>query len=255
MTLSAVVLTRNEEKHILDCLASVRSFADELLVFDSQSTDRTVELAQTAGARVESRPFDNYAGQRNASLEAARGDWVFFIDADERADEAVGREIKGEIARIESEKSDTSLFWIPRKNYIFGKWIQHTGWSPDYQPRVMRKGRAHFDPARPVHELVIAEGGAIYLASPLVHYNYETLAQFRKKQAHYTRFEAQQMVQAGIRPRLRSYVSMPVREFARRFISLEGYRDGLHGLLLSALMAYYAFWRQVWAAEMWRMKT
>jgi hypothetical protein len=86
----------------------------------------------------------------------------------------------------------------------------------------------------------------------LVHYNYETLAQFRNKQVRYTRFEAQQMYQAGIRPRLRSFVSMPVREFARRFISLRGYRDGLHGLTLSVLMAYYAFWRQVWLSEMWQ---
>jgi glycosyltransferase involved in cell wall biosynthesis len=129
-----------------------------MLVFDSQSSDRTVELALAEGARVESRTFDNYAGQRNASLEAAHGDWVFFIDADERADNTVGEEILSEIARIEREGGDTSLFWIPRKNYIFGKWIQHTGWSPDYQPRVLRKGHARFDPARPVHELVIAEG-------------------------------------------------------------------------------------------------
>lgn len=252
MTLSVIVLTRNEEKNIRDCLASVQSFADEIIVFDSLSTDRTVELAHAAGARVEQRAFDNYAGQRNASIDAARGDWIFFIDADERADELVEQEIKAEIARIEHEGSNTSLFWIPRKNYIFGKWIQHTGWSPDYQPRVLRKKHAHFDPARPVHELVIAEGTDLYLKTPLVHYNYETLAQFRKKQVQYTKFEAQQMYQEGIRPRLRSYLSMPVREFVRRFVTLQGYRDGLHGLALSGLMAYYAFWRQVWLADLYK---
>lgn len=252
MTLSVVVLTRNEAKHIAACLASVRSFADELLVFDSVSTDNTVGLAQAAGARVETRPFDNYAGQRNAAIEAARGDWIFFIDADERADESVGAEIKGEIARIERDGLDTALFWIPRKNYIFGKWIQHTGWSPDFQPRVLRKGRARFDPARPVHELVLTEGSELYLKSRLVHYNYETVAQFRKKQTQYTMFEAQQMFQAGVHPRLRSYASMPVREFIRRFVTLQGYRDGMHGLVLSALMAFYAFRRQVWLAQMWQ---
>lgn len=252
MTLSVIVLTRNEEKHITACLVSVRSFADDLLVFDSFSTDRTVELAQGMGARVESRPFDNYAGQRNAAIEAARGDWIFFIDADERADESVGAEIKGEIARIERDNLDTALLWVPRKNYIFGKWIQHTGWSPDFQPRVLRKGRARFDPARPVHELVLADGGKLYLKSRLVHYNYENLAQFRKKQRQYTKFEAQEMFQAGIHPRFRSYASMPVREFIRRFVTLQGYRDGLHGLALSALMAFYAFRRQVWLAQMWR---
>lgn len=250
--LSVVVLTFNEAKHIRDCLASVRAFADEMLVYDSGSTDSTAEISHQAGARVETRPFDNYAAQRNAALVAARGEWVFFIDADERADAGVGAEIRGEISRIENTNSNEVLFWIPRKNYIFGKWIQHTGWSPDYQPRVLRKARARFDPNRPVHELVLADGGELYLKQPLVHYNYETLAQFRAKQKRYTQFEAREMFEQNTHPRLRSYISMPAREFFRRFIFLQGYRDGLHGLALSSLMAYYAFWRQVWLAQMWR---
>lgn len=252
--LSIIVLTLDEVKHIQPCLDSVRGFADELLVFDSAVNPRVVELAKTSGARVAQRKFDNYAAQRNAAMEAAVGDWIFFIDVDERADKLVGQEIRDAISRIESTGSDEVLFWIPRRNYIFGKWIRHTGWSPDYQPRVLKKGRAWFDPARPVHELVIAQGGELYLKNPLTHFNYETLAQFRAKQLKYTRYEAQIMVAEGIRPRRRSYISMPLREFFRRFVSLQGYRDGLHGLWLSALMAYYAFWRQVWAAELANQK-
>lgn len=252
MMLSVVVLARNEAKHIRDCLESARSFADELLVFDSNSTDATAPIARDAGARVEARTFDNYAGQRNAAIEAANGDWVFFIDADERANVEIGQEIRGEISRIEKTLSGTTLFWIPRKNYIFGKWIQHTGWSPDYQPRVLKKGQAWFDPSRPVHELVVTQGAELYLKQPLVHYNYETLAGFRTKQESYTRFEAEALVAAVGKPRLRSVISIPAREFARRYISLQGYRDGWHGLALSWLMAYYAFWRQVWAREMAR---
>jgi len=254
MSLSVVVLTYNEEKHIRECLDSVRSFADEMLVFDSRSTDQTAGIAQAAGARVEVRSFDNYASQRNAALDAAQGDWIFFIDADERATDEVGKEITGEISRIHNTMGNSVLFWIPRRNYIFGKWIRHSGWSPDYQPRVLKKGKAYFDPARPVHELVIADGGELYLQAPLIHFNYETLAQFRAKQEKYTHFEAQRMFEQGIRPRLRSYISMPAREFSRRFISLQGYRDGLYGLELSTLMAYYAFWRQVWLAQLWQGK-
>lgn len=260
--LSVIVLTFNEERHIRACLESVRAFADELLVFDSGSTDRTIVIARETGARVETRPFDDYAGQRNAAMDAARGDWIFFIDADERANAAIGQEICDEILRIENATGnwnetafvpyETALFWIPRKNYIFGKWIQHTGWSPDYQPRVLKKGRAWFDPSRPVHELVVTQGDELYLKQPLTHYNYETLAQFRAKQKRYTQFEAQRMFEEGVRPRLRSFLSMPAREFVRRFIRLQGYRDGLRGLTLSVLMAYYAFWRQVWLAELWR---
>lgn len=255
MSLSVVVLTRNEEKHIRECLDSVRGFADELLVFDSNSTDRTQAMAREAGARVETRAFDNYAGQRNAAMEQARGDWIFFIDADERATERVGKEICGEISRIQTTMLGETLLWIPRKNYIFGKWIQHAGWSPDYQPRVLKKGKAYFDPTRPVHELVIPNGGEVYLQEPLIHYNYETREQFRTKQVKYTEFEAQQMYEEGIHARRRSYLSMPAREFVRRYVTLEGYRDGWHGLELSGLMAYYAYKRQVWLAEMWRNKT
>lgn len=251
-TLSVVVLTRNEAKHIRACLESVRAFADEMLVFDSCSTDETTEIARDAGASVETRPFDNYAAQRNAALEAAHGDWTFFLDADERADEAVGKEVRDTISHIENTMSDTVLFWIPRRNYIIGKWIQHTGWSPDFQPRVLKRGKAHFDPARPVHELVIADGAELYLVEPLVHYNYETFAQFREKQVRYTKFEAQEMFERGIHPRLRSFISMPAREFVRRWISLQGYRDGGQGFVLSVAMAYYAFRRQAWAAELWR---
>lgn len=252
--LSVIVLTLNEAKHIRACLESVQSFADELLVLDSASVDETAALAQAVGARIVTRLFDNYAAQRNAALEYARGDWIFFIDADERANERLGKEIRARISHSENAMTEQVLFWVPRQNYIFGKWIRHTGWAPDYQPRVLKKGRARFDTARPVHELVIADGKQDYLETPLVHYNYETLAQFRRKQIRYTRFEAQMMAAEGIRPRWRSYPSAPAREFYRRFIALSGYRDGLHGLGLSLLMAYYAFWRQVWAAELARQK-
>ena len=244
MTLSAVVLTRNEEKHIRECLASVQDFANELLVLDSYSTDRTAALAQEMGARVESRAFDDYPNQRNAALELARGDWIFFIDADERATPAVGAEI------CAATSGPMVGYWIPRRNFIFGKEIRHTGWSPDYQPRVLRKGRARFDPAREVHELVLWDGEVGYLGEPLIHYNYESLAQFRKKQIQYTQYEAQIWYAEGKRARGRGFVGQPLREFLRRFITLQGWRDGGYGLLLSVLMAYYAFVRQ---RLLWKM--
>jgi glycosyltransferase involved in cell wall biosynthesis len=238
MSLSVVVLTRNEEKHIRDCLLSVRDWADELVVLDSHSTDRTIERAREVGARIEFRAFDNYPNQRNAALELARGDWIFFIDADERATPAVGQEIQSAI-----HNSPFVGFWIPRRNIIFGKEIRFTGWSPDYQPRVLKKGFARFDPAREVHELVLWDGQAGHLREPLIHYNYETLAQFHTKQVKYTRYEAQVWYAEGKRARWRGALGQPVREFFRRYIALQGWRDGGHGLLLSALMAYYAFVR------------
>ena len=271
MTLSVMVLTHNEEKHIRDCLASVRDLADELLVLDDFSADRTTAIAREMGARVEQRKLDNFPNQRNHAIELARGDWMFFIDADERATSAVGREIREKIdavnskfqiqnskfgvdirqSEIENQQSEIVGFWIPRRNIIFGKEIRYTGWSPDYQPRVMKKGFARFDPAREVHELVLWHGTTGNLREPLIHYNYETLAQFRAKQDKYTRYEAQVWFAEGKRAHWRGVMGQPVREFFRRFVSLQGWRDGGHGFALSALMAYYAFvrWKMLRAME------
>lgn len=248
--LSVIVLTKNEEKHIQACLDSVRALADELLVLDSNSTDRTSEIARQAGARVECRAFDNYPNQRNHAIDLARGDWIFFIDADERATPAVATEVQSVTLRGDLQMAG---YWIPRRNIIFGKEIRFTGWSPDYQPRVLRKGKARFDPARQVHELVLWDGAVGYLREPLIHLNYETLAQFRAKQIKYTQYEAQVWFNEGKRAHLRGVIGQPVREFLRRYISLQGWRDGAHGFLLSALMAYYAFVRWKMLRELGRM--
>jgi glycosyltransferase involved in cell wall biosynthesis len=243
--LSVIILTHNEEKHIRDCIASVRDFADEVIVLDDFSTNRVPEMARELGARVEQRKLDNFPNQRNHAINLARGEWIFFIDADERATPALGTEIQNAI-----RDSQFVGFWIPRRNIIFGKEIRHTGWSPDYQPRVLCKGRARFDPERQVHELILWDGEVGYLREPLIHFNYETLAQFRAKQIKYTRYEAQVWFNEGKRAHKRGFVGQPIREFLRRYISLQGWRDGGHGLWLSALMAYYAFVRQKMLWEM-----
>jgi glycosyltransferase involved in cell wall biosynthesis len=255
VTLSVAILTHNEQKHIGECIASVRDFADELLVLDDYSTDRTADIARKMGARVESRKLDNFPNQRNTAIALARGDWIFFIDADERATPAVGHEIREVIADRDSQsaiggQSSSVGFWIPRRNIILGKEIRFAGWSPDYQPRVLKKGCARFDPTREVHELVLWDGEVGYLRKPLIHYNYETLAQFRAKQIKYTRYEAQVWFAEGKRAHGRGVIGQPVREFFRRYVSLQGWRDGGHGLLLSGLMAYYAFVRWQMLREM-----
>lgn len=249
--LSVVILTLDESRNIRDCLDSVRMFADDLLVFDSGSGDGTAESARTGGARVVERQFDTYPKQRNAALDAALYDWVFFIDADERANEKVGEEIRRAIVQSEAGPNGAVLFWIPRRNFIFGKWIKHTGWSPDYQPRLLFKPSARFDPERPVHELVLAKGPEDFLKEPLIHYNYESFKQFRAKQESYSRYEADALYRQGLRPRPRSWMGAPLREFYRRFITLQGYKDGFHGLVLSLLMGFYAFRRTQLLARAW----
>lgn len=231
--LVTVVLTRDEERHLPDCLESLR-WADELLVFDSYSQDRTVDIAREMGARVVQHPFVNYAEQRQAALEAAGGDWVFFVDADERATPALAAEVRQVI-----RQASPVGWWVPRRNIIVGRWIRHAGWYPDYQLRLMRPGRARYDPSREVHELVILRGEEGRLQSELIHYNYDTWGEFLRKQMRYAPLEARVLRKQGVRARPHHLLLQPLREFRRRYVTLQGYKDGLHGLLLSLLMAWY----------------
>ena len=232
--LTAVILTYNEEKHLPDCLTSL-AWAPEVVVFDSFSTDRTLDIARAAGARVMQRKFDHYAGQRNAALESVQSEWVLFVDADERSTPALAHAIQ------EVLTGPQAGWWLPRHNYIFGKLTQHAGWYPDYQLRLLRRAQAHYDPGHPVHEIVKLEGEAGYLSTPLVHLNYETVTEFMAKQKDYAAYDAQGLAAAGIRAKTHHLVLQPVRHFYWRWIQLAGWRGGWHGLRLSLLMSYFEF--------------
>ncbi len=230
--LCAIVLTLNEEKHLPACLASL-AWADDVLVFDSFSTDRTLDIAHAHGARVIQRRFDNYAAQRQAALQATTAEWVLFVDADERVPPALAAEIRAALAGPENG------WWLPRHNYLFGVLTLHAGWYPDEQLRLMRRALAHYDPTRPVHELVHLPDPIGHLREPLVHLNYETVGEFVTKQRHYAAYAAQQRRAEGWRARPHHYITLPVRQFVWRFFTLGGWRAGWHGLRLSALMAWF----------------
>jgi glycosyltransferase involved in cell wall biosynthesis len=229
--LSAVILTLNEEKHITACIESL-AWADRIVVFDSYSRDNTVSLAQKAGAELFQSPFENYAQQRNAALDCIETDWLFFVDADERGTPQLAAEIR-EVIDTRPEAG----WYVPRHNYIFGRLTKGAGWFPDYQLRLFKHGRARYE--RPVHEVALVDGEIGYLKSPLIHYNYEDKAQFQAKQRAYTDYDAGILKEKGIRPKPYTYLLQPLRHFWWRFITLNGYQDGLHGLRLSSYMAYY----------------
>ena len=240
MVLTAAVIARDEERHIAACLESL-AFADERLVLvDSVTVDRTREIARLHGARVEENVFRNFAAQREAALELASGDWVLFVDADERVPEA----LRDEVLRAVAQSDNRRGYWIPRHNYLFGREIRHAGWFPDHQLRLLEKSAARFDPSRVVHELAIVDGQVGYLSQPLVHFNYANLAEFIAKQERYSRFEAERWLATYGRPRRRALLGQPLREFWRRYVELQGYRDGPLGLLLGVLLGYYA-WKAV----------
>jgi len=241
--LAAVVLTKNEERHIGDCLDSL-AWADERVVFDDLSSDATVEIALARDARVISHALENFAAQRDAALRMVEATWILFVDADERVTPELAEEVRQAVSRT-GEQSRAG-WWIPRHNYMIGHRMRGGGWYPDPQLRLLRRDRARYDPARPVHEVVILDGEAGILQNALVHYNYDTVAQFRHKMGRYTVFEAEILYSEGIRARPWTYASQPLKEFWRRFVRLQGYRDHLYGLLFCGLMGWYRFltyWR------------
>jgi len=232
MNVTAIVPTLNEEHNILDCLASL-AWADRRVVFDCFSTDGTVDLARQAAVEVIQHPFENFAQFHNAAMDIVEADWIFFVDADERATPELGAEV-----RTVTDGSHEEVAWsVPRHNYIFGRLTLWAGWYPDYQTRLLLRGRVHWE--RPVHEFTVVDGAQGHLESPLVHYNYVDLPDFVARQERYTDFDAGILLQQGVRPRFYTPYSQALRQFWWRFVTLKGVRDGLHGLRLSLLMSYY----------------
>ncbi len=231
---TGAIIALNEESNIDACLDSL-AWADERLVLDGGSSDRTVEICRRRGdARLEQRAFDDFARQRNAAMQLASNDWILFADADERVTPELAAEVRATLKAPES-----CGYFIPRYNHIIGKVMHHTGWYPDYQMRLLNRRHARYDEAVPVHEVVRLDGTEPgYLHQHFVHYNYDTLEQFVRKQRHYSDLEASRL-RAGHDVRARQLISMPVREFVRRYWELQGYRDGGHGLLLSILLSYF----------------
>lgn len=242
--LTAVILTYNEAAHIEACLESL-SWADRILVFDSYSSDNTVNLATATGADVAQDTFQDYAQQRNAALDYLETDWVFFVDADERSTPELQCEIKALIPDCPE-----SGWYVPRHNYIFGRLTLGAGWYPDYQLRLLRHGHAHYE--RPVHEVAIIDGEVGHLKNPLVHYNYRDADHFHATQKSYTKYDATVLQDQGIRPKIYTPVTQPLRQFWWRYWTLKGYREGFHGLRLSIYMAYYEWLKYRHLAQLQR---
>jgi glycosyltransferase involved in cell wall biosynthesis len=247
MNVTAIVPTLNEEHNILECLESL-AWVDRRVVFDCYSTDRTVELAREAGAEIIQHPFENFAQFHNAAMDRVEADWILFVDADERATPELGEEIRGV-----TDGTHEEVAWsVPRHNYIFGRLTLWAGWYPDYQTRLLLRGRVRWE--RPVHEVAVVDGPQGHLTSPLIHYNYDDLADFFARQERYTDTEARILFQEGVRPSFYTPYSQALRHFWWRFVTHKGIRDGLHGLRLSLLMAYYEAvkyrrTRRLWSAE------
>lgn len=249
---SVVIVTKDEEKNIEDALKSV-SDAQEIIVVDSFSTDRTIEICRRFTDRIFQHEWMGYARQKQLAVDYAAGPWVLILDADER----VTPELKNEIAEKTSPHAshltphDFNGYYLPRKNFFLGKWIRHSGWWPDYALRLFRKNKAFLED-REVHEKVILTGPAGYLKNPLEHYTYRTIADFLKKMENYSTLAVKEMRKESGRSGIFSVTIKPVFTFVKMFFLRLGFLDGTYGLLLALLYSYYTFLKYVktWEKEL-----
>ena len=233
--ISAIVIARNEEANLSDCLATV-AWADERLVIDAFSTDGTTQ-GLPPDVRLIERNWTDFPDQRNAGLRLAVHDWVVFIDADERVPPSLGQEIRTRVGR-----EAFTGYWVPRRNRIFGRWMRGAGWWPDYQLRIMNRQHAAYVSDRSIHELVDVSGTVGRMKHHLEHWSYTSVAQFRARQRLYAEAVADDYYRSGTRRRPTAIALQPLREFWRRLISLRGYQDRGAGVLLATLMAEHE-WR------------
>ena len=239
--LAAVILTKNESRHIAACIAAVQPWVDAVIVWDAMSADATCDLARAAGALVVQRPWDNFAAQRQAVLDTVAAEWILFIDADERVTPALGQELQTVLAHKPAHG-----YWLPRRNFIVGHEMRGGGYFPDYQLRLLKRTAARYDTTRAVQEVVDVGGAEGWLDAPLLHFNYESWTQFHRKQRFYAAYEAQILRQRQITPRPHNFVLQPLREFRRRFLTLAGWRDGWPGLRLALWLAWYYGFMPYW---------
>ncbi len=246
--LSVVVITFNEERNIERCLRSVQ-WADEIIVVDAFSTDRTVELCRHLNARVIQRSWEGYALQKQFALSMALHAWVLLVDADEEVPPDLHREIESTI----SAQQDYNGYEIARKSFFLGQWMRHGGWYPGYQLRLFLKAKASI-PQRPVHEGVEVQGTVGKLQSPLNHYTYYSLSQYLSKLNDYTSLDVMNRLSDKRHRTVRWYnfILNPISVFVRMFFVLAGFKDGFRGLLLAV---YSSFYKLLLFAKMWEYET
>jgi glycosyltransferase involved in cell wall biosynthesis len=231
--LTVTVITRNEAANIAAALESVR-WADEVIVVDSESTDETVEIARRYTSQVIVRPWPGYIQQKNFAASQASHDWILSLDADERVSPALADEIR----RTIGQPSPVTGYRIPRVTFHLGRWIRSTDWYPDFQLRLYDRRRAQWA-GKYVHESVRAEGPVGRLRGELQHYAYRDIAHHLQTMDRYTTLAARQMHEEGRRANWVDILITPRLTFFRNYILRGGFRDGVAGLIVSALNSYY----------------
>ena len=238
MQISAIIPVFNEEDHIIDAIESV-SWADEIIVVDSFSTDKTLALAQSKGVKILQRAYQYSASQKNWAIPQAKYDWVFILDADERVNES----LKEEILKLKKETTTYDAFWIPRQNHFMGKKVRFSGWQGDKVIRLLRKEVCQYEDKK-VHAEVICSGKVGKMKSPLMHYTFKSIAHYMEKWDRYSTWSAQDHLKSRP-PHFFHLILKPAFRFFRDFILRGGFLDGKTGYIVCKLSSMGVFMRYV----------
>src|SRR6516165_6570235 len=233
--LSVCIVAQNEEENLPRALKSVREIADEIVLVDGGSTDRTGEIARESGAKVMARPFANHADQKNFAASQAGSEWIFLLDADEELTE----ELKQSVRQWKASEPEFPVYEMARLTWYLGAWIHHSRWYPDWQRRIYRRDKASFSEA--IHSALRFEGPAGRLRGDLLHYTIRSFSEHEAKLERYTTAIAQEMFDAGKRNwRGPMWVATPWT-WIRHFFLGGGFLDGYRGALIAKMAA-----RGVW---------
>lgn len=244
-------MTFNEERNIERCLLSVQEIADEIVVVDSFSTDKTEEICVGHGAGFSRHPFEGYIEQRRYSIEKASHDHVLVIDADE----ALSDELRASILAIKKNWTHDG-YEFNRLNSYCGQWIRHSGWYPDRKTRLFDRRKAKVKGKNPHDEIVMANGSSLkHLRGDLLHYTYLTVEEHIHQINRFTEIQAKGNFEKGVKPSCFSILFSPVYKFIRHYFFKLGFLDGYYGYLICRNMAYSTFLKHAKLKAMWKMKS
>jgi glycosyltransferase involved in cell wall biosynthesis len=245
-TLSAILITRNEEVNLQDCLTSLGGLAQQVVIVDTASTYGTIAIAQEFGATI-AQPADwpGFGPQKNRALDLATGDWVLSLDADER----LTPELRAEIATCLANPGKTSCFAIPRLSWYCGRFIRHSGWNPDYVDRLFRRGTARFSDDL-VHERLIPNGSVAKLKNHMLHYSFMNYSQVLQKIDRYSSASAEQAFAKGKRSSPLAAIGHGAWSFFRTYFIRLGFLDGPQGFSLALANAQGSYYRYMKICEL-----
>jgi hypothetical protein len=226
--ISAYIIAFNEAEKIEAALRSL-DWVDEIVVADSFSTDGTAQICARYGARVIQVPFEGFGKLRNTALDALSGDWVFSLDADERCTRAAAREIRAVVQRADA----ADAYRVPRRNFVFGRWMRHSGYTPDYrQPQLFRRGRLRYtDDA--VHESYVLDGRLGTLQEPIAQIPFRDLAQMLGKMQRYSTLGTERLRTRGVAPSMAGALAHGMAAFLRHYVMQLGFLDGWAGFVIA----------------------